>query len=102
MSPPIGRAPRLASQAEKYAVPQPSSTTSRPVTSPSTFSSDSSIDQMPQWIESRAQLSAARSSVYSAFDWVQSAAFFAASSAHEAIGEPDPDLALRGLGRVRA
>ena len=33
-STPTGRAPRLASQAEKYAVPQPSSTTSSPTTSP--------------------------------------------------------------------
>src|SRR5690242_10028740 len=102
MSTPTGRAPRFASQAEKYAVPQPSSTTSSPFTSPRTFSSDSSIPQMPQQISSRAQLTSAFSSVYLAFACVQTAAFFAASSAHEAIGEPDPDLALGGLGRVGA
>ena len=36
-------------------MPQPSSTTSRPATSPSTFSSDSSIPQMPHEISSSAQ-----------------------------------------------
>ena len=44
-STPTTRAPRLASHAEKYAVPQPSSTTSRPRTSPRTFSSDSSAPE---------------------------------------------------------
>jgi len=42
-----GRALRLASQAEKYAVPQPSSTTSRPRTSPSTPSCCSGTLKMP-------------------------------------------------------
>ena len=63
MSTPTGRAPRFASQAEKYAVPQPSSTTSSPATSPSTFSSDSSTAQMPHEISSSAQLVSAFSSV---------------------------------------
>ena len=40
-STPTGRAPRRASHAEKYAVPQPSSITSLPSTSGSAFSSDS-------------------------------------------------------------
>ena len=48
MSTPTGRAPALASHAETYAVPQPSSTTSRPSTSPITPSSASGICQMPQ------------------------------------------------------
>ncbi len=56
MSTPTGRAPRFASHAEKYAVPQPSSTTSRPLTSPRTFSSVSSIPQIPHEISSSAQL----------------------------------------------
>ena len=41
MSTPTGRAPRIASRAEKYAVPQPSSTTSTPSTSPRTPRSSS-------------------------------------------------------------
>src|SRR5947209_14330182 len=45
---PTGRAPRRASQAETYAVPQPSSMVSSPVrSSGSTFSSVSGTDQMP-------------------------------------------------------
>src|SRR4051812_25626624 len=100
-STPTGRAPFFASQAEKYAVPQPSSTTSLPSTSPRTFRSDSSIPQMPHEISSSAQFVSAFSSVYSAFAFVQRVTFFAASS-DEAIGEPDPDLALGGLRRVGA
>ena len=45
---PVGRAPHLASQAEKYAVPQPSSTTSRLRTSPSTPACCSGRLKMPQ------------------------------------------------------
>src|SRR5262249_16897855 len=92
------------SQAEKYAVPQPSSTTSSPATSPSRFSSDSSMPQTPQEISSSAQLTSAFASVYSAFDCVQIAAFLAASlrQSDEPIGEPDPDLTLGRLGRVTA
>src|SRR5262249_5149478 len=51
-STPVGRAPRRASQAEKYAVPQPSSTTSRPQTSPSTPSSCSGTLKLPQVMSS--------------------------------------------------
>ena len=80
MSTPIGLAPSLASHAEKYAVPQPSSTTSRPSTSPSTLSSDSSIAQMPHEISSSAQLVVAFSFVYSAFACVQSSRLRFASS----------------------
>ena len=100
MSTPTGRAPRRASHEEKYAVPQPSSTTSSPSTSPSTPTSDSGTSQMPHSISSTAHASRARASVYSAFDFVQVARFFAASS-DQPIGEPQRDLALGGLGRVR-
>src|SRR4051812_8166135 len=107
-STPTGRAPRLASQAEKYAVPQPSSTTSSPLTSPRTFSSDSSIPQMPHEISSSAQFVRAFSSAYSAFACVQSSTFLAASVEARAVGsdepirEPDPDLALGRFRRVAA
>ena len=46
-STPVGRAPRPASQAEKYTVPQPNSTTSKPRTSPSTPSGCSGTLKMP-------------------------------------------------------
>jgi len=45
---PTTRAPRRANQEEKYAVPQPSSMTSEPATSGSTFSSESGTPQTPQ------------------------------------------------------
>ena len=48
LSSPTGRAPRRASQAQTYAVPQPSSIASSPVTSGSRPSSDSGTPQMPQ------------------------------------------------------
>ena len=54
-STPVGRAPRLASQAEKYAVPQPSSTTFRLRTSPSTPSCCSGTLKMPHVMSSAAQ-----------------------------------------------
>jgi len=54
-STPTGRAPRFASHAEKYAVPQPSSTTSSPATSPSEPMSSSGIEKTPQKILSEAQ-----------------------------------------------
>ena len=64
-STPTGRAPRRASQAETYAVPQPSSTTSRPSTeSGSTRASDSGMPQTPQVISSEAHARGA-SSAYS-------------------------------------
>ena len=60
---PDGRAPRFASQAETYAVPQPSSTTSSPSTSPSVSSGASGIPKTPQVISSAAQLELACASV---------------------------------------
>ena len=51
-STPTGRAPHLASQAEKYAVPHPNSTTSRLATSPRTSSWFSGMLKMPQVISS--------------------------------------------------
>src|SRR2546423_4074659 len=101
MSTPTGRAPCFASHAEKYAVPQPSSTTSSRATSPSTCRSDSSIAQMPQWISSSAQFVDAESFVCSRLIWAQSAAFLAASL-DQSIREPEPDLALGGFRRVGA
>jgi hypothetical protein len=74
-STPTGRAPRLASQAEKYAVPQPSSTTSRPATSPITPSWDSGISKIPQSISSFPQARRAVSPVCSAFAFVQISTF---------------------------
>ena len=71
-STPIGRAPRRASQAEKYAVPQPSSTTSKPRTSPSTSSCCSGTLKMPQVMSLAAQARWACSSGYSLFAWVHS------------------------------
>ncbi len=69
------RAPRLASQAPKYAVPHPSSITSFPDTSPSTPSSESLGPNMPHVISSAAQASRARASVYSSFAFVQTRRF---------------------------
>ena len=72
MSMPTTRfAPARLSQAPKYAVPQPSSTTSRPVTSGSMRISLSGCDHWPQLISSRAQAPCACRSVYAAFDRVQ-------------------------------
>ena len=51
LSMPVGRAPRRASQADTYAVPQPSSMTSMPVTSSGrVLSSVSGTPKMPQVI----------------------------------------------------
>ena len=74
-STPVTRAPRFASQAPKYAVPQPSSITSLPDTSPRTPSSESLGPNMPHVISSAAQASRARASVYSSFAFVQPARF---------------------------
>src|SRR4051794_10283317 len=105
-STPTGRAPCFASRAEKYAVPQPSSTTSRPSTSPSTPRLASGIPKTPQLISSAAQDRRAEESVYSAFDFVHCATLAAIESAAgsgELIGgEPERDLALGGLRRVGA
>src|SRR4051812_2533517 len=99
-STPTGRAPARASFAEKYAVPHPSSTRSRPATSPSHSSA------MPKTPHSRAgsfQASDALASVYSRFVFVHCATFAATRSASELIGgEPERDLALGRLRRVGA
>ena len=51
LSMPVGRAPRRASQADKYAVPQPSSMTSMLATSSGrALSSVSGMPKMPQVI----------------------------------------------------
>src|ERR1700704_634818 len=65
-TPTTRRAPCCFSQAPKYAVPQPSSMTSRPARSGSRRSSDSGTDHMPQLISGSFQALLARASVYSA------------------------------------
>jgi hypothetical protein len=80
-STPVGRAPRLASQAEKYAVPQPSSTTSRPATSPSTPSCCSGTLNTPHVMSSAAQARSACSSSYSRFARVHRSRLAAVSAA---------------------
>src|SRR4051812_30051316 len=95
MSTPTGRAPSLASQAETYAVPQPSSTASSPSTSPITPSSESGVRQMPQ-CGSPFQVSIALRSVYSALAFVQAPRFCAASSAQPIRFLPcDPQVLAR-------
>jgi hypothetical protein len=61
-------------------VPQPSSTTSRPSTSPSVPSESSRTSKTPHVISSAAQFTLARASVYSAFACVQSSRLRRASS----------------------
>ncbi len=74
-STPTGRAPCLTSQAEKYAVPHPSSITSSPSTSPMTPSSRSGCANTPQVNSSSAQDRAADGPVNSAFACVQTSRF---------------------------
>ena len=72
MSTPTTRAaPCFFSHAPKYAVPQPSSITSRPRRSGRMRNSDSRFFHTPQWMCSCAQRCRARAFVYSAFDLVQ-------------------------------
>src|SRR2546421_1293340 len=100
---PTGRAPRFAIHAEKYAVPHPSSTTSRPSSFGKTRSSDSGMRQIPHVISSCAHDSAARASVYSAFARVQLATFCATYSGNSdelIVCKPQVDLALRRLRRI--
>src|SRR6266545_3832323 len=102
-STPTTLAPRRASHAEKYAVPHPSSTTSRPLTSPRRFSSDSGVSNTPHLISSCAQARAAEASVYSVFARVQFATFcrtYSGLSDKLIVREPERDLARRRLGRV--
>jgi hypothetical protein len=80
-STPAGRAPRRASQAEKYAVPQPSSTASRPRTSPGTPSCCPGTLKMPQVMSAAARARTACSSAYSLFARVHSFRLAATSSA---------------------
>src|SRR5918912_168929 len=101
MSTPVTRAPRFASQAPKYAVPQPSSITSFPETSPSAPISDSGPENIPHSISSRLHASGALPSVYSALAFVHASRLRSASSAC-LIGEPQLDLALRRLGGIGA
>ena len=79
-STPMGRAPRRASQAETYAVPQPSSTTSSPLRSPSVPRPSSRTPHTPQVISCSAHFRAAFASVYAAFACVQSSRLRFASS----------------------
>ena len=74
-------AARRASQAETYAVPQPSSTTSLPVElRQHAHARPRGSPQIPQVISSAAQCSRALAPVCSAFDFVQSSRLRAASS----------------------
>src|SRR5437016_6990113 len=100
-TPTTRRALRFFNHAPKYAVPQPSSTTSLPSTSGKTPISRSGVLKTPQVISSWAHASRARASVYSAFERVQLSRLTATYSG-SAIAEPQPDLPLRGLRRVRA
>ncbi len=69
---PTGLAPRLASHAEMYAVPQPSSITSKPSTMPSGEFREASLTlKTPLVIYSSRHSLSARSSVCSAFIRVQ-------------------------------
>ena len=74
----VDAAPRAApcEPGAKYAVPQPSSITSLPATSPSTPSSDSgTAEHPPVDLLGFAHASSARASVYSAFVFVQASRF---------------------------
>ena len=84
-STPTGRAPPRASHAETYAVPQPSSTTSRPDTSPSVSSERSGIAHFPHLISSDAHAPRACASVYSAFACVHDSRFRRASSERRVV-----------------
>src|SRR5579859_2146008 len=100
-STPTTRAPRFASLADRYAVPHPSSTTSRPATLPRTPTVDSGMPKTPNVMSSRDHARAAAASVYSAFAFVQLATL-PASDSGELIAEPERDLARRRLGRIGA
>src|SRR4051794_4827170 len=101
-STPTGRAPARASLAEKYAVPQPSSTMSRPATSPS---QRSGMPKTPHSSAASFQAAEALESVYSRFvsvHWTTFAATRLEASAELIGGEPERDLALGRLRRVGA
>ena len=72
-------APARASQAEKKAVPHPSSTASMPWTSPSTPSSRSGIPNRPHTTSGLAHMSSAAASVKRSFSTAHSARFSAIS-----------------------
>src|SRR5256714_2573618 len=102
-STPTGRAPRFASHAETYAVPHPSSTTSRPFTSGSAPTCDSGMPHVPQSISACSHFPIACWSVYSRFERVQSSRLTATESgSDEAIGEEQLQLPLGARFRVRA
>src|SRR2546430_434528 len=88
-------APAFFSQAPKYAVPQPSSTTSLPTRSGRACSSDSGTLKTPHVISSAAHACSARASVYLAFSRVH-------ASTVGSVTEPECDLALRRLRGVGA
>ena len=96
-STPVGRAPRRASQEEKYAVPQPSSITSRPATSPSTPSCCSGTLKIPQVMSPAAQARTACSSPYSRFARVHSSRLAAVSAAVSLASAILPRLSRRPL-----
>src|SRR4051812_23210631 len=100
-STPTGRAPARARVAEKYAVPQPSSTTSSPATLPS---HSSRTRNTPHSSVSAAHAFRAFASVNSRFVSVHCATFAATRSASAELigGEPERDLAFGRLRRVGA
>ena len=70
-------APARFSHAPKYAVPQPSSTTSRPSSAGSIPTCDSGVLVIPQATSPRAHAVSARASVYAALDFVHDSRFLA-------------------------
>ena len=98
------RAPAAApARPTKYAVPQPSSTTSWPATSPRTPNFGlRDVDHTPQVdLLLRPGARAPAASVYSAFDLRPGFAVARARPRAQLIREPELDLALRRLRRVR-
>src|SRR5919106_2744357 len=98
-STPTGRAPFRANHADTYAVPHPSSTTSKPRTSPRTPTSLSGTPNAPHVISSRSHASRAAASVYSAFVTVQTSRLRRACSG-SSIREPEADLPLSRARRI--
>src|SRR6185503_4255565 len=109
-STPTGRAPRRASQAETYAVPQPSSTTSSPPTSPSVPSDASGTEKTPHVISSPPMLRshgrpcAPRSPASSSRGCAgrRRTARPRPSRLEQAVGEEQPELPPRARARVGA
>ena len=100
MSTPTGRAPLFASQAEKYAVPQPSSTTSSPAKSAGrSVGLVDPPDAPGDLVERPVRLGASRRCTRRS---PASRRAVRSASLRQSIREPEPDLALGRLGRVRA